>query len=556
MPCLKRICSHFLNVSPTCWCATKKSSANFPLRFTMLDLPTQYSPVKRVKISRASSSHLSPPRSRGTVDSSTCNYDRMSFTGDALELSRAVGFSNESINHYKDEMEKIAPRCRSALPMNTTHSNQSIGQSQNSFPAKQKSVNAHNPTKSQKYVEKSQSQVNIDPKLFLTPVSRRATLNLDTKRKVKNDDWVDEFTDGPKSFHATASRFGTVIQSPAKIGCYVSPTKNPPSFPDDVIAGVQHQLSFAESLAQISTKNISAETSPGGQDPVKSKDSSVALPSGKPLFLTPTLHAGNNVFASSKVFQARYNAAARTIQKIFQVFVARRAVAILRLAAYELACRHKATEKMQALVRGWQMRLRLQEYKLEFQLRCIEKESVRELADIQKRKVKKMNAIREKYQAKAAKQRTTELQNQESVDTGSEVILYLRKINAEQRASNETVRSAIDQLMAENKMLNDESKKFVDFQELTTCMDAASTDQNLLVAMLSEFELRKAAFEEAIENRDERIMFENRVGRLYFNTVKDIVVAVEESCNDTDLVYEVEALCLELDSTTPRECSF
>lgn len=272
-----------------------------------------------------------------------------------------------------------------------------------------------------------------------------------------------------------------------------------------------------------------------------------------------------NELATSKVFLSRFNAAAAVIQKIArgkadravadqhriiqqQNQAAARIQLLARLVIQDkFAMKNKAATKIQAFARGWGRRLTSQVCTLELQLQAIEENRVRELAAIEAWKAKEMIAIRMKYEEQAARTDAKARQNQETLDQANEIISYLRKSNARLRSKNETLRSAIDQLMAENKMLQEQSSKYDNFKELTDTMGKINSENSTIIRILAEFEGRKLCLEDAIEKRDDHIMFENRVGRLYLNAMQAIVLAVEDVCEDEELVFLVEEMCLQVD---------
>jgi hypothetical protein len=269
-------------------------------------------------------------------------------------------------------------------------------------------------------------------------------------------------------------------------------------------------------------------------------------------------HANGNKFAFSKVFQTRYNTAATTIQKRVRWMCAQRTFAQLQLLAQQeaeqhriqqelLRQKHQAAIKIQSVARSWSVRLNMQVYKLEHQLKVIERSKARDLAAIAQWKADKKKAIHEKYKARLVKQEESDCLVQDTLNKASQVIGYLRKMNARQRVKNDTLRAAIDQLLAENQMLNEESTRYTNFREITDSMSKASTNKTVLLSVLEEFEQKKLAMESAIERRDDRIMFENRVGRLYFDAIRGVTVLLETSCTDEDLVYSIESMCLELE---------
>lgn len=221
---------------------------------------------------------------------------------------------------------------------------------------------------------------------------------------------------------------------------------------------------------------------------------------------------------------------------------------MLREVAIELNQRTKAATQIQAVVRRLAIAPILKVLQLEFQLRTIEKARISELRAIDEWKAKKMRVVREKYEAKVSIITEQERKTAETVDAAILHISHLRKVNARLRAKNETLRSAIDQLLVENKMLNAEASKYSNFRELTASMSKADKDNSLKRFMLDEFESRKVALEVAIESRDERIMLENKIGRLYFNATKSIVLHMENTCHDDSLVYTIEDMCLELEN--------
>lgn len=269
-------------------------------------------------------------------------------------------------------------------------------------------------------------------------------------------------------------------------------------------------------------------------------------------------HATDNKFAFSKVFQTRYNSAATAIQKFVRMVQAKRILGELQLNAHIIAeerrlqqerlrRRVEAAVQIQAVVRSWRVRLHWRVFQLESELQRIERARQRDLVAIAEWKEAKRQAIDKKYKAQRDKADAQDRLHKETLDKANEVIAYLRKVNARQRVKNDTLKAAIDQLLAENQMLNEEAARYANFREITDSMSKACTNKNVLLSVLEEFEQKKLAMESAIERRDDRIMFENRVGRLYFNAIRSVTLVLETSCTDEKLVYAVEAMCLELE---------
>ena len=157
-----------------------------------------------------------------------------------------------------------------------------------------------------------------------------------------------------------------------------------------------------------------------------------------------------------------------------------------------------------------------------------------------------MQAIRQKYFDPAAVTEAQLQRNKEKIERSHAIINHLRKENKKIRDKNEALRSAMDQLMGENKMLEEQSLKYRQVKGQVNGMVKVNAENETIVGLLAEMEDRKVFFETAIASRDDRIMFEVRVGRLYLNIIQAIVLCLEDKCDDEDLVFLVEELCLQV----------
>lgn len=274
----------------------------------------------------------------------------------------------------------------------------------------------------------------------------------------------------------------------------------------------------------------------------------------------------NNELATSKLFLSRFSAAATTIQKIVRGTAERKKADQLRIihksnqAAAQiqalirrvnqrkLAQKDSAATKIQAFIRAWHTRLNLRVYNLEFQLQKIETTRTRQLAVIEEWKEKEMKEIRQFYGKQAARTEAQARQSQETLDKANKIISLLRRSNKKLRDKNEVLKAAIDQMLEENQMLVEQSSKFgKEGKELLDGMFELNSENTMMINLLAEFEERKRDFEKAIESRDDNIMYENRVGRLYLNTTQALVVAIEDGCDDHELLNVVEEMYLKLD---------
>lgn len=268
------------------------------------------------------------------------------------------------------------------------------------------------------------------------------------------------------------------------------------------------------------------------------------------------LNSPKNDFVHTKVFQKRYNAAATTIQRVLRGFFGRyKVVQILSAIKIQTMVRqhrqrlvaHKqnASIVIQAFVRGWRCRVRTRVYQLENELRLIEQRKQRELLDVQAWKEQKMEKIRLSAQSMDKEARQQSFRYKETLAQADKLIKYLRKENKKLRDKNDALQVAINLMFEENKILEKQALEFKAFAESMNDMFIINHENEALAELLFQFENRKVEFEEAIVCRDERIMFENKVGRLYLNGIQGIVLAIEDACHDEELVYLVEELCLQ-----------
>jgi hypothetical protein len=262
-----------------------------------------------------------------------------------------------------------------------------------------------------------------------------------------------------------------------------------------------------------------------------------------------------NEFVNHKVFQKRYNTAATTIQRVLRGFFARSQVAQTRSAIHtQILVRQRLQDRanqkqaasvmIQARVRGWRCRLRIQVYKLEHKLRMIEQRKERDMLDLLVWKEQEMERIRQSAQSLSEEVNQKICKNQEMLEKADKIIKYLRKENKKLRDKNDALQVAINLLWEENKIMEKQTLEYKVFSERMNDMLVVDHENKALTGLLAQCEERKVEFEEAIVCRDERIMFENKVGRLYLNGIQAIVLAIEDACVDDDLVSLVEELCL------------
>jgi IQ calmodulin-binding motif len=267
------------------------------------------------------------------------------------------------------------------------------------------------------------------------------------------------------------------------------------------------------------------------------------------------LNSPKHEFVHNKVFQKKYNTAATTIQRVLRGFFGRyEAVRILSAIQIQTMVRQRrqrlvlqkqaAIVVVQAYVRGWRCRIRTKVFQLEHELRLIEQRKKRDMLDLQAWKQQEIENIRLSAQSMSKEASQQSFRYKETLEQAEKLIKHLRKENKKLRDKNDALQVAINLMFEENKILEKQALEYKIYSERMNDMAMINHENEALTDLLCQFETRKVEFEEAIICRDERIMFENKVGRLYLNGIQGIVLAIEDACDDEDLVFLVEELCL------------
>jgi IQ calmodulin-binding motif len=268
-----------------------------------------------------------------------------------------------------------------------------------------------------------------------------------------------------------------------------------------------------------------------------------------------TTHKESEFLTNHKVFQKRYNTMATTIQRIYRGHVQRQNVQQLRaVCKIQRMIRHSkqrreeqvnsATIQIQTIFRGWAIRQRAQVYQLEHQLCQIEKRRVRELNEIQEKRESELQRINESIGKEQVQYIQLSQKLQATIEQANTIILCLRKENKKIRDRNDTLHTAIQQLIEENEMLERQAQEYKIFASNLDRMMEMNDENVALADIVDQCEQRQEQFLEAIERRDEFIMHENQIGRLYLNQIQRMVVLLEESSDDLCLVAFIEELCL------------
>ena len=268
------------------------------------------------------------------------------------------------------------------------------------------------------------------------------------------------------------------------------------------------------------------------------------------------LSGPKNELVNNKVFQKKYNTAATTIQRVLRGFFGRyQVVRILSAIQIQTMLRQRwqriaiqkqeASVKIQRHVRGWRCRRRTIVFQLEHKLRMIEQQKEQDILDLNAWKVQEMERIRRLAQSTSKEVIQKSGKYKETLENAEKVIKHLRKENKKLRDKNDALQVAINLLLDENKILEKQALEYKIYTERMTDMVVINHENAALADLLAQFEERKVEFEQALDCRDERIMFENKVGRLYLNGIQSIVVAIGENCDDEDLVFSIEEMCVQ-----------
>lgn len=270
---------------------------------------------------------------------------------------------------------------------------------------------------------------------------------------------------------------------------------------------------------------------------------------------SPIKGTQSDYLTNNKVFQKRYNAAATNIQRVYRGHIHRYEVAriisavriqttVRKYVQQRILQKYNAATLIQKIFRGFATRLRSKVYQLEYQLHQIQQYHARELIDIQQKKENELKSINEVIGQEHLKYMEEKQKLQSTIDDANRIIQYLRKENKKVRDKNEALRVAIDQLIEENDMMERQAQEYKEFAANLDQMKTLNDENAALISIVEQFDQRKQQFDEAIEKRDEFIMFENKMGRLYLHQIQQMVALVEETCVDPYLVAYIEELCI------------
>jgi IQ calmodulin-binding motif len=363
----------------------------------------------------------------------------------------------------------------------------------------------------------------------------------------------------------TSKVLSSVQQLPTITDC--EPRDLSPQRPSIVFETEQRRNSTGASIAESADKAVNVKISAIASD--QSRRSSinkgeitlVSLMSpvaAKKIYTplsSPAKGTQSDCLSNNKVFQKRYNAAATNIQRVYRGHIHRYEVAriisavriqtiVRQYVQQRIVQKYNAATLIQKIFRGFATRLRSKVYQLEYQLHQIQQCHARELLDIQQKKEGEITSINEVIGQEHLKYMEEKQKLQNTIDDANRIIQYLRKENKKVRDKNETLRVAIDQLIEENDMLERQADEYKEFAANLDQMKTLNDENAALISIVEQFEQRKQQFDDAIEKRDEFIMLENKMGRLYLHQIQQMVALIEETCIDPYLVAYIEELCI------------
>jgi IQ calmodulin-binding motif len=254
--------------------------------------------------------------------------------------------------------------------------------------------------------------------------------------------------------------------------------------------------------------------------------------------------------ADNSVFLHRFHVAATTIQCVVRGNAGRRAARMAKkerqtrhTALLVLARRDKAATKLQAMTRGAMLRSHFACRKLVIQLERIELAKRRELDEIQAWKNEQTRLIKADFDKKRSALQKKAKKQQADFDMAKKIINYLRAENKKLRERNEALRSAIEKMIAENKLLSKESSSVsLNCGKLSSGMMQINGQNGFLKSVAQQMEKQIEAFEEAIQIRDDAIMTENRMGRGYFNSIQSMVLTIDDVSDDSNLIDKIDEM--------------
>lgn len=202
-----------------------------------------------------------------------------------------------------------------------------------------------------------------------------------------------------------------------------------------------------------------------------------------------------------------------------------------------------AAVKIQAMTRGALLRSHFAVRRLELRLERIESNKQRELAEIEADKKQQLRKLKVEFEKKRSVLLKKAEKQQADFDMAKKIINYLRAENKKLRGKNEALRLAIQNMIAENKLLSKQSNSVsLTSEKLSFGMMQVNDQNEFLKSLAKKMEGQIEAFREAIQLRDDAIMTENRMGRSYFNSIQSIVLAIDDTSDDDKLVEEMDDL--------------
>jgi IQ calmodulin-binding motif len=230
----------------------------------------------------------------------------------------------------------------------------------------------------------------------------------------------------------------------------------------------------------------------------------------------------------------QYNSFAAHIQKTIRCYLHRR-----------LLLQTATVVKVQAAFRGWSYRVQSRAFLLTRKLEWIEARRKQDLAAIEQNKNKEVSIMKQELAKQRSAAAVRERKLGALVEQSGSVTTFLRRENKRLREANEALYSKMKLLHKENKLL--------ETQNLTVGVQGSALGKNIkhihssvqqLEYICQRCEIQKKQFEAAIFIRDEYIMAENRLGRIFLTCNQRMVLELEDRCQESDLVFQVEELCL------------
>lgn len=202
----------------------------------------------------------------------------------------------------------------------------------------------------------------------------------------------------------------------------------------------------------------------------------------------------------------------------------------IQLRKFRAACR------LQAIVRRFIVRLRMPIFRLEHQLRVIDRQRVSDLNQIQEKKWRRMETARAKADARIKRQES-------KLEMSQELVKGLRDQNSRLETKARDYENNSKLLKKMNEQLETSTKQLVNnVAVLGDSLDILKNHNDMLKLQCEELETTIREVHDRRDEAEQNYRLEQQVKDEMEQVLRSIVMTISIRCADTNLVHEVKTL--------------